>query len=61
MNININNVFNNIDKDIFLSLFINNDLSMVKVYFIFINIFIKIFTGINLYNLNESLRIFGII
>ena len=61
INLNINNVLNNVDKKIFLSLFINSDVSFLDIYFVFINMFIKIFTGVNLYNLNESLRIYGII
>lgn len=60
-NININNILNRANKEMFLSLYVNSNVSNLEILVFSFNFLIKVFTGVNLYNLEESLRMFGII
>lgn len=60
-NININNILNKANKEMFLSLYVNSNVSNLEILVFSFNFLIKVFTGVNLYNLEESLRMFGII
>ena len=60
-NINLNELFSKIDYKLFLGVYLGNNESFYGIICIFINLYIKIFTGVNIYNLEESLKIFGIL
>jgi len=59
-NINLNALLTKIDYKLILSLYLGENQSFYDMICLFMTIWIKILTGVNLYNLEESLRIFGV-
>ena len=59
-NINLNALLTKIDYKLILSLYLGENQSFYGMICLFMTIWIKILTGVNLYNLEESLRIFGV-
>ena len=60
-NVNLNVCLSKIDYKLILTLYLGEKTAFLEIFCIFINLFIKITTGVNIYNLEESLRIFSIL
>lgn len=60
-NVNLNEYILKIDYKPILNLYLGEKTSFLETICIFINLFIKITTGVNIYNLEESLRVFCIL
>lgn len=60
-NVNLNVCLSKIDYKLILTLYLGEKTAFLETFCIFINLFIKITTGVNIYNLEESLRVFGIL
>lgn len=59
-NMNINDFFRNINFNYVLNLYINNNESISKIFSIYISLLIKVISGINVYNIESCLRLFGL-
>lgn len=59
-NMNINDFFKNINFNYVLNLYINNNESISKIFSIYISLLIKVISGINVYNIESCLRLFGL-
>lgn len=59
-NMNINDFFRNINYNYVLNLYINNNESISKIFSIYISLLIKVISGINVYNIESCLRLFGL-
>ena len=60
-NVNLNTLLSKIDYEVILTLYLGNNETLFGIFCFFIDFYIKIITGVNIYNLEESLRIFGIL
>lgn len=59
-NMNINDFFRNINYNYVINLYINNNESISKIFSIYISLLIKVISGINVYNIESCLRLFGL-
>ena len=59
-NVNLNDMFTKVDYQLYLGLYLADNESFLKMICFFINLYIKILTGVNIYDLEQCLRIFGV-
>lgn len=60
-NAQINELFSKVDYQVFLGLYLQNESNLYDFIAIIFDIFIYYITGVNIYDLQSCLRIFGII